>query len=76
MLQGYERQLSDLRAYVAEVEKARDWHAAESAKRDQMLQGYERQLLELRAYTAEAERARDWHAAESAKWREALQRGE
>jgi hypothetical protein len=54
-----------LEDYLGEVEKARDWHAAESRKRDEIVERMEQRVGTLEEYLREVEKARDWHAAQS-----------
>jgi SAM-dependent methyltransferase len=55
-----EKRLAEIEPYLREVERARDWHAAESEKRNQV-------VIELENYLREVESARDWNAAELEK---------
>jgi O-antigen biosynthesis protein len=55
-----EKRMAEIELYLREVQGARDWHAAELEKRDQI-------VTELQNYLREVERARDWHAAELEK---------
>jgi hypothetical protein len=74
-----EERFDVFKRHLDEVEKARDWHAAEWQKRDEVLADHQQQLAETQQFVAklkldlnEAEQARDWHATESRKRDEVL----
>jgi SAM-dependent methyltransferase len=69
----FETELKSATAYLQEVQKARDWHASETARRDEIIREQAKQISRLQAYVVEVAKARDWQATESAKRDEMLQ---
>jgi SAM-dependent methyltransferase len=59
-----EEKLKHIEAYLAEVEKARDWHAERAAALDQARTHGEETIAELRQRLRDAESARDEYAAQ------------
>src|SRR6185312_14203493 len=69
---GREQRWEHLQTYIPKVEEARDWHAAESQKRDvviadlqQQLAAAERRQAGQNAWLRRGKKARDWDVAES-----------